>query len=388
MGSFFCEENLMKKIFLKINAWLHLWLGLVSGIIVVILALTGCVLVFESEIKSLAYSHLDVDARPADKQLPPSILYKKVLEIYPDKEPISVWYYGLDKSVKVSLEGSDTLLYLNPYTGKVLAEVDHEDIFHFMDEGHRHLWMPPEIGRPIVGWATFIFFVLTLSGIVLWWPKKWNRRQLKQALMIKCTAKWKRINYDLHNVLGFYSLTLALLMAVTGLIMSFPWMRKTVVWLSGGFPSQHPTEMVQRSEEPGDSALQDALNTADKIWYKVRNEIAQLNTESVIIHYPHEDEQAVYACTDMHAGRWRDLYFDRNTIELLPFTAKAVTDLNTAEWISRSNYGLHTGFIGGTTTKVLYFLASLICASLPITGFYIWWGKKRKRPVRNREHRT
>ncbi|MFB2119050.1 hypothetical protein [Parapedobacter sp. 2B3] len=31
-------------------------------------------------------------------------------------------------------------------------------------------------------------------------------------------------------------------------------------------------------------------------------------------------------------------------------------------------------------TKILYFIASLICASLPITGFYIWWGKRKKRP--------
>jgi len=32
----------------------------------------------------------------------------------------------------------------------------------------------------------------------------------------------------------------------------------------------------------------------------------------------------------------------------------------------------------GLPGKILAFLVSLIAASLPITGFYIWWGKKHK----------
>src|SRR5690606_20019948 len=200
-----------------------------SGIIVIILSITGCVLVFEHEIKELVHDYITVEPQSADNQLPPSVLYHKVKDFYPDKEIVSVWYYGLHKSAKVTIAHSDTLLYVNPCSGEILAEVDHEDIFHFMDEGHRHLWLPHEVGRPIVGWATFLFFLITISGLVLWWPKKWNKRHTKQAFTVNWKAKLKRINYDLHNVLGFYSLTLALLMAITGLVMSFPWMRKTVI---------------------------------------------------------------------------------------------------------------------------------------------------------------
>lgn len=368
----------MKKILLKINAWLHLWLGLVSGIIVIILSLTGCVLVFEHEIKDLVYDYISVRPRAADEQLPPSVLYKKIKEVYPDKEIASVWYYGLDKSVKVGIDHSDTLLYVDPYTAEVLGEVDHEDIFHFMDEGHRHLWLPTTIGRPIVGWATFLFALITISGLILWWPKKWSKRMVRQSFTINWKAKLKRINYDLHNVLGFYSLLLAFLMAITGLVMSFPWMRQTIMWLSGGLPQRPKTEMLGVPEESLSPTLQDALVVADSVWYKVRKDIALLNKEAIIVHYPEQDEQVIYACTDMHAGRWRDLQFDRNTLKLLPRAQKPMKDTGAAEWISRSNFALHTGFIGGLTTKFLYFFASLICASLPITGFYVWWGKKRK----------
>ncbi|MNV67831.1 hypothetical protein D3C71_1606450 [compost metagenome] len=80
----------------------------------------------------------------------------------------------------------------------------------------------------------------------------------------------------------------------------------------------------------------------------------------------------------MANGTWRDLNFDRNTLELTGRKQGPIDDANATEWLMRSNYALHTGFIGGMTTKIIYFLASLICATLPITGFYIWWGKKKK----------
>jgi uncharacterized iron-regulated membrane protein len=52
------------KIIKKINAWLHLWLGLASGVVVIVLGITGCILVFEQEIKSLAYPWLHVKKQP------------------------------------------------------------------------------------------------------------------------------------------------------------------------------------------------------------------------------------------------------------------------------------------------------------------------------------
>lgn len=359
--------------FKKINAWLHLWLGLVSGIIVVIVSITGCMLVFEQEFKSIFDTEFNIKQQDESKLLPPSKIHAAVSAAIPGKEVHSIWYHGLKKAAVVSID-SDSSVYVNPFSGEVIAYKHHEDFFHEIDEGHRNLWMGRKIGSPIVGWATFIFFLLMISGMILWWPKKWTKTTRNQSFTVKWKAKFKRVNYDLHNVLGFYSLLLGILMAVTGLIMSFGWFSKSIYWLTGG-------ENMQR-RRPKREVFQDSPNTkffnADKVWTKVRAEIALHNKNDIIISFQDKPGDAIYACTDMINGFWRDLYFDPVNLTLTKTSGKRLQDLKFPDQVRKLNYSMHVGAWGGLTTKILYFLASLICASLPITGFYIWWGKRKK----------
>ncbi len=46
-----------------------------------------------------------------------------------------------------------------------------------------------------------------------------------------------------------------------------------------------------------------------------------------------------------------------------------------------TNYGIHTGTIFGWPTQVLATLACLVAASLPITGFLIWFPRWRRQRV-------
>ncbi|WP_428230253.1 PepSY-associated TM helix domain-containing protein [Flavobacterium sp.] len=371
--------NKGKYRFSKINAWLHLWLGLASGIIVVIMGITGCILVFEQEIKVLTSPYLSVEAQSPDQLLPPSKIYAAVHKALPNKEIHGVWYNGLDKSIKVDIE-SDSLIYVNPYNGKITGIVHHEDFFHFMDEGHRNLWLERSIGSQITAWATVVFFFLLISGLVLWFPKKWNKTTRNSSFKIKWNAKFKRLNYDLHNVMGFYVMILAILIAFTGLLMSFHWLRESTYWISGGWADEKNTkeQAVLAQKDTLSQQQLEKLAAADFIWKKVRKEIAKENKEAVIIHFPDDPKEDIYACTDMNKGVWRDLYFDPKTLELLSKSQKYISNERFSDWLMRSNYSLHIGAIGGWPTKIIYFTASLICASLPITGFYIWWGRKKK----------
>lgn len=363
----------MLKPLKKLNAWLHLWLGLASGIIVVILGITGCILVFEQEIRSLSSPWLHVEKPAKGTYLPPSALYKEVKKALPEKEIRSVWYHGANRTAHFSINDSDSMIYVNPYTAQIVAMVNYEDFFHEIDEGHRHLWLPENIGRPIVGWATFIFFILLITGLILWWPKNLKKSNVDKSFKVKWKAKFKRVNYDLHNVFGFYSLLLALLMAITGLIMSFSWFNSSMYWLTGG-----DTNKPKQKEEIFEPSKLPMLVQVDKIWRKVQDEIAVDNKDQIIVSFPDHGDDPIYVCTDMVNGHWRDLYFNQADLSFTNSTGKRMGDLPFADKVRKLNYTLHVGAFAGLFSKTIYFLASLICASLPITGFYIWWGKKKK----------
>lgn len=359
-------------VFKKVNAWLHLWLGLASGVVVVILGITGCILVFEQEIKSISSPWLFAEKPARGAVLSPSKIYLAVKNELPDKEIRSVWYRGENRSAIVSIK-SDSLVYVNPYTAKVTAMVDHEDFFEFINDGHRRLWLPAKLGKQVIGWSTFTFFILLVTGLVLWWPKKWNKAGRNQSFKVKWKARFKRVNYDLHNVLGFYSLLLALLMAITGLVMSFTWFGNSCYWLTGG-----SGQLVKEKTEVFQGKPDKMLSGADQVWSTVQREIALYNKDQVIISFPDEPDEPFYACTDMVNGYWRDLYFNPVNLHLTASSGKRLSELRFADQVRKLNYSLHVGAFAGLTSKIVFFFASLICASLPVTGFYIWWGKKKK----------
>jgi uncharacterized iron-regulated membrane protein len=201
----------------KLVGKLHLWLGLASGLIVLIVSLSGAVFVFQDEIRDLTqhWRKVEVQARP---MLPPSVLQATATKAKPGFTASWTVYNGPDRSVAVYLGKGEEVYYafLNPYSGQLLKVQNlKSDFFTIVQYLHMYLLLPPTIGKWIVDIAVITFVVMLVSGIVLWWPR--NKAARKQRFSVKWEASPKRRNYDLHNVLGFYASTLALVLALSGL---------------------------------------------------------------------------------------------------------------------------------------------------------------------------
>ncbi len=155
----------------------------------------------------------------------------------------SVTYGTKNKAATVSYNHSEkgyTLLMLNPYSGEFIHEKTYKgDFFSFILAGHRNLWLPYAIGHQIVGWAVVIFVIVTLTGLVLWLPRKWKKKAIKAGMTIKRKSKSLMLFYQLHQTLGFYTLLFALILALTGLTWSFKWYAGTYYKvISGGRRSE------------------------------------------------------------------------------------------------------------------------------------------------------
>lgn len=363
----------------KVIGIIHLWLGLASGIIVLFLGITGCILAFEVEIRKLTQPYLFSKAEEKE-YLPPSVLQVNADKYLDGKKSLGVEYPGKGKSAVAIYydEESYKLVYLNPYTGNLLKVKNmNRDFFRVVLDGHFYLWLPPGIGQPIVASATLVFLIMIITGLILWWPK--NKSAAKQRFRFKWkpTTKWKRKNYDLHNVLGFYMTWIAIFIAVTGLVFGFQWFAKSLYWVTSG--GKH---MVEHVHPVSDTTKINTTSIVDKVWKE--HAVHVKTNESLSVSFPATNTDPVEVTVNHRPGTYynADYYhYDQYTgIELPAVGSYAGTfkDAAVADKIVRMNYDIHVGAVLGLTGKIIAFLASLVAASLPVTGFYIWWGRRKK----------
>ncbi|WP_232538861.1 PepSY-associated TM helix domain-containing protein [Chitinophaga tropicalis] len=376
----------------KLNAWLHLWLGLVSGIIVLVVSITGCIFVFQKEISEWVHHDMYFVQPQKTAILPLSVLQEKaqaalgketpVRNLIAFKEPNRAWEfmaYAPGDENALTIFGSVKhykAAFVNPYNGEITAVHDFKkDFFVIIKYLHWSLLLNTKYGQPIVGWATFIFVVLLITGLILWWPKKWTKKTREQSFRIKWSGNFKRVNYDLHNVLGFYSMLLALIIAMTGMVWAFKWFQTTVYVVASR--SVTPPKRVTATSDTLALPLATG-NPLDIAFTTMAKEQPKAKRYSVFYGQPTKASPIF-----MSAYKSKETYYDRDDYQFDKYTGKLLVrqtpkDKNAGEKIIGMNYDIHVGAIAGLPGKILAFFASLICASLPVTGFLVWWNKGKK----------
>ena len=107
-------------------------------------------------------------------------------------------------------------------------------------------------------------------------------------------------------------------------------------------------------------------------------------------HYPTNDSASIYVEISTQEGVYYNSdyrFFDQNTLQEIETTSIYGKYENTsiADRVIRMNYDIHVGAIGGIFGKILAFLTSLVTASLPVTGFLLWYGKRLKKKKSKRD---
>ncbi|WP_268121702.1 PepSY-associated TM helix domain-containing protein [Roseivirga pacifica] len=374
----------------RFNDWIHLWLGLISGIIVFIVSITGCIYVFQQDIKDAMEPWRFVEAQNT-AFVPPSQLLDTAQLHMPGATATGLTYSNAEGAAAVGFSSmidgkrSFTAVFMNPYTGEFLYKQQTIgegtfDFFRFIIDGHRALWMPYEIGRPVVGVGTLIFVVLLITGLVMWWPKNTRKSSLRKSFKIKWNGSFKRVNYDLHNVLGFYSLLLALVLAITGLVYSFEWVGDGIYYLASGGEERPGHSHPHSNLDNMNMAVSDSIPLIDQAWYKTLE--VQPTAAGWYMSPTLADDDDVYeVLAYLNDGSWYNqnvYYYDRYTLEPYRWSGDRFSEAGLADKLMMLNYDMHIGVALGLPGKILAFFISLICASLPITGFLVWWNKKKK----------
>lgn len=364
------------KYWLHIFKKIHRWLGIISGPIVFVIAITGCLYAFQEEFQEMTQP-FRFFKKIGQTILSPTEIKdiavknqsdKKVhaVMVYSDNHAAKVIFYEFDKYYQIS--------YINPETGRILAHIDQESgFFAFILKGHFYLWLPPRIGQPFVAVATLVFVVVILVGLIIWWPRSGNK---KSRFKIKKSTSWKRRNFDLHSVIGFYSLIFALIFAITGLVWGFEWFRNSYYKLfSGG------DNFISYYEPKSFSNKSKTNFMVDQVFYRLSRKNPDFHY--IEVHFPEKNHESIAANINKEIGTfWKTdyYYFDQNTLQELPVAHYwgKFSESSIADKMMRLNYDIHTGGLFGIAGKIFAFLLSLAIATLPITGFIFWLGKKKK----------
>lgn len=359
----------------KILGWLHLWLGITSGIVILIVALTGSLLVFEEELEHTFHSSFFYVAPPAHAvRLPLDQLVMTVQQQYPGYKTGNMKIEPAHNRTVIFqlLKTKTDQLYVSvdPYSGHIIAATPaSKRFFTIMLQLHRYLCMGAT-GKVITGVSCSIFVLLTLSGLILWWPKRNNR---KQRFRVKWNASFKRLNWDLHAVFGFYVHLVLLVISLTGLVWSYQWVNGLLFYIfNGTFKAEKVT--------PPPSVAQEGSGYFEKI-YRRTNETLPYSGP-VTISYGNDTLAIAAFKNDLAAATantYDFLYFEAGTGKLLK--KRLHKDESAGMKARRLVYPIHTGSIYGWPTRVIALISSLVAASLPVTGVLIYLGRKKKKPV-------
>jgi len=344
----------MKKLLIN----LHLYVGLVAAFFLLSLSLSGAVIAFEGELNRAFHPEL-TKVEPLGAPLNWDTFRTQVEQQSPGWKLIRFYFPDQpDRSTYVRLRNVKTKkihhVYVNQYTGAVLGST--EDGSNWILKVHDlHVnFLSGKVGNQIVTWSTVGLSILSLSGLLLWWPRKVFRFQLNSSA--------PRLNRDLHYSVGFWSFLAIFVFSVTGLGLHYQ---------TGKLLDLLNTANSAKSLPGHGTTIEGMLTTARETLPGAaipRLLLPEKAGDPVFIYqrFPEDKTPAGRSFTTL----------DPKTGAVLSFgSSRTAPLLQTAlvQWTRE----IHTGTLFGLPTQILAALFALLLSALTITGPLIWLNKLR-----------
>ncbi len=343
----------------------HLWIGVATGLYIFVVCTSGAALVFRIDMQRALYPDLFTPSAAGPVADPVAVM-ESVTSAYPGDRVSGVDAPTTFRPTYLAYSTSGNrfrTLLLDPVTATLLGELDDRSFIRDLQDLHFDL-LGGRTGRLVNGIGALCLVAMCLTGAVIWWPGRTNWRR---SLKIDFTRQWKRVNWDLHSAVGFWSVAFILMWAVTGAYFAFPsGFRSVVNRISpitvtrapqssprlGQSPAPTWREMVDQAQRhaPGQHVARVVLPFDDKAAFLVM-------FSSVRPAPPGADLTSVYL----------DQYTGALLAEAAP-SARTAGDVILA-WVAP----LHVGNFAGNGVRVVWLVLGLAPPLLFVTGFTMWW---------------
>jgi uncharacterized iron-regulated membrane protein len=371
--------TLRKSIF-----WLHLIAGLIAGLVIAIMCFTGTALAFEKEI--VAYAERDARRITAPAPDAPRLsladLFAHVRAAYPTAQPGGIILQNHPHAAVAFTADRQSTYYANPYTGEIRepASTRTRDTLKLLVDWHRVLALGGEqrpVGKAITGACNLAFFVLAVTGLYLWWPRKWRTKGLRRSLwFIRRPADAKARNWNWHNVIGLWTAPVLIVLTLTALPISYRWAGQLLFTITGTPPpppapanTAPAAKLTPPSSDAKPLSAEALITVAQK----------QFPTWKTLTYRAGTTQPATIAIRT--ADSWPRTA--NTTLSLHPFTGEILkrtgyAELNAAQQLRSWTRYLHTGEALGWPGQLVAGLASLGGCVLVYTGFALGWHRWRR----------
>jgi uncharacterized iron-regulated membrane protein len=369
------------KPFRRRALFVHRWTGLLLGIWIALLGLTGSALVYQHSLRLVLEQgrHIEPNLQPLsfdelltrvrNQRSDVIVLGIRCMEFHESALEVMV---RPTESIR-DAEKSRVLL-VDPGTGTIEAtQTISGTPMGFLAQLHFNLLLGDR-GIALNGFAAGLAILYTVTGLFLWWrgSSKW-----KNGFLIRLKGKSKRAQYfNVHSGLGLYASIFLIVTSVSGIYFAAPMTFVSFAARIDGsslaivkqYLSQPPSET--RSGTP-DASADRVLASAQASF--PNSQLMQVTlplrpTDAWRVQFrPHEsiDSGTIeFAVVDRRSAR---VLIAHSTADL-PGPVRAVFFLRP----------LHVGSFGGQITKIVWFVLGLTPAILFVTGFLMWQARLRQ----------
>jgi uncharacterized iron-regulated membrane protein len=404
------------KLFRKVLFWCHLTVGVIAGLVILIMSVTGVLLAYERQIAYWADTRNYNVAPPSPEatRLSVEALIAKAREAQSDTTITTVTLRsGATEPATVGLAGNPgagpgggRTIFLDPYTGAMLGEGSKgvHDFFHVITDWHRWLGARSSsrnTARAVTGACNLGFLFIVASGIYLWWPRKRNWPQFKNILWFKRGLPGKARDFNWHNVIGFWSFTPLFIVVLSAVVISYQWAGNLVYRMVG----ENPPQQRGPGQPPGNAGPQrggterrdaaPSLDNFDGLWARAAQQVP--GWRSLSLRMPNSPDAPLTFTIDQGDGgqphKRAQLTLDRKNGEVTRW--EPFSSYTTGRKLRSFLRFAHTGEVAGVVGQTVAGLASLGGAFLVWTGISLalrrlrgWLGRRSGATVQSPEPLT
>ncbi len=352
----------------KIFFWLHLVAGLIAGIFIFIMCISGAMLSFQSNILDYAESDMRYVQIPYDvKRVSIREIAESAIAARPDVAPSNITLQNNPNAAAVVSFNREGQVFVNPYSGEITGEgaKNWRGLFRTVEDVHRWLALSGDgrnVGKSLNDAANLLFLFLAVSGVYIWFPRKLAWKHFKPVIWIRRDLSGKARNYNRHNVIGFWTSLVLIILTSTAVVISYQWAGNLVYTLTGN----EPPKSQQRSQNQEKETLQVLPENLENLWAEAES---QTIWKTISLKLPIEKEANFTIEEGIYWNKFArsSLKVDVETNEVAKW--EAYGEQNAGRQLRSWIRFTHTGETGGMIGQLIGFIACIGGAFLVWTGF-------------------